>query len=70
MTLFYDRSEISRFLDILFLPGEVRELRIPEAQYGTMSGYFNDKEELLNAAANISGNVPGVYITMNPLLRR
>lgn len=64
----FDIAQIKRALGILTASGEVRELRSPtKTRQGTISGYFNHTEKLAQAAANLSGNVPAVYITINPV---
>ena len=63
----FDSDEIRRALGILTCAGEVRELRSPKTAQGTVSGYFSDSEKLVQAAANLSGNVPAVYLTINPV---
>ncbi len=62
-----DTAEIKRALAILTSSDEVRELRSPKTGQGTISGYFSDSKKLAQAAANLSGNVPAVYITINPV---
>ncbi len=52
---------------ILFRPGQIVELRCPGYQRGTASGYFNDYAKLWAAAQLLSGHVPGVYVTLNPV---
>jgi hypothetical protein len=54
--------------ETLFRPGDVVELRIPDApRKGTVAGYFDDWEKLAKAAALFSGKAPSVYITLNPV---
>jgi P4 family phage/plasmid primase-like protien len=48
------------------LPKETYELRCPNAG-ATISGYFNDFDILAKKASALSGNVPAVYITINPV---
>ena len=47
---------------------QVVELRAPKTRNGTVSGYFDDPEKFAAAAAQLSGNVPGVYFTPNPIV--
>jgi hypothetical protein len=62
----YDPAEIARTLNLLFQPGDVAELRAPQAgEYGTVSGYFDDKNKLAQAAGQWSGKAPGIYATLN-----
>lgn len=65
------KGEMRRALELLFVPGDVIELRIPHAtRYGgTVSGYFSfeEREKLINAAMEYDGKVPGIYITINEI---
>lgn len=47
--------------------GEVTELRILKTSRGTVSGYFDDNEELAENAAKYDGKVPAIYFTLNPV---
>jgi hypothetical protein len=60
-------TEIESVINLLFAPGSVAELRIPNASSGTRSGYFNDWSELARYAALLSGTAPGVFATLNPV---
>ena len=60
-------AQIKRALDILFQPGDVVELRCLNTHKGTISGYFNDFNKLAQEAAKLSGKVPAVYVTLNPV---
>jgi hypothetical protein len=63
-----DRDEIIRALRILHLAGDVVELRMPKSgKLGTQSGYFDDFNLLADEACRLSGTVPGVYVTLNPV---
>ncbi|WP_338819594.1 hypothetical protein MTCOM_10940 [Moorella thermoacetica] len=57
---------IKQALTLLYQPGDVVELRCLNTRRGTISGYFNDFEQLARVAASLSGNVPAVYVTLNP----
>jgi putative DNA primase/helicase len=59
---------IKHFLDTLWLPGEVRELRSPKYnKYGhTLSGYFDSPEALIEAAFDYDSKA-NLYITLNPV---
>lgn len=61
-------NSMLRFLDLLWLPGDVREVRIPKHnKFGhTASGYFNSPEALASAAARWDGRA-NLYITLNPV---
>jgi P4 family phage/plasmid primase-like protien len=61
-------NSISRFLDLIWRPGEVREIRIPKHnKFGhTASGYFDNPIALASAAARWDGRA-NLYITLNPV---
>lgn len=63
----FEPSEARKALNLLYRGDDVVELRIPKTTRGTVSGYFNDMEKLIVAAAEYSGEVPGIYITLNPV---
>ena len=65
----FDREEILRTWHIFRQPGEVLELRIPEAgRYKTISGYFNDPGKLADAVIGLAdGPFPGIYFSVNPV---
>lgn len=52
-------------------PGAVAELRAPKVRRGqyttNASGYFDDPEKLVAAAALIDGTAEGVFVTLNPV---
>ena len=62
---------IGRAMGHLHPPGQVVELRAPNAAVGgrgftpTLSGYFDDAEKMMGCAAGITA--PGVYFTLNPV---
>lgn len=61
------REEVLRACRLLMASGDVHEVRIPKAgRRGTIAGYFNDAERLVEAVLAVDGTVPGVYITLNP----
>src|SRR5687767_739894 len=62
-----DATYIRKVLKLLFEPGDVVELRCLNTRQGTISGYFNDFEKLAKEAAELSGHVPAVYVTLNPV---
>ena len=47
--------------------GSVVELRCLKTRYGTISGYFDDFTKLAENAAELSGEVSAVYVTLNPV---
>ncbi len=61
-------ANIERFLNLLWLPGEVRELRAPQHnKYGqTASGYFDSPQALAKAAVAWDGKA-NLYVTLNPV---
>jgi putative DNA primase/helicase len=64
-----DRPEdVGRFLELIWLRGEVRELRVPRHnRYGqTASGYFSDPTGAAAAAAGFDGRA-NIYVTINPV---
>lgn len=62
------REEIGRTCRLLMAPGDVHEVRILHCgRRGTMSGYFNDHEALVDAVLPLDGTVPAIYITLNPV---
>ena len=65
-----DGTEVIRnALGVVLEPGSVAELRVPNTgNTKTVSGYFDDYDKLAGAAAEWSGQAPGVYITLNPVL--
>ena len=63
----FDADECRRALSILPEPGSVFEIRALGTKKGIISGYFDDREKAVQAVASISGKVPGVYLTLNPV---
>lgn len=61
-------DDAKRFLDQLWQPGDVRELRIPKynAFKSTASGYFTTPEQLA-AAVGAWDRKANVYVTLNPV---
>ena len=62
-----DLAHIQQTLSLILEPGSVAELRVLQTKHGTVSGYFDDFTKLSIEAANCSGKVAGVYITLNPV---
>jgi hypothetical protein len=59
--------EIQRSAELLMGHGQVSEVRIPKTgRNGTISGYFDDPGKIADAVSSFDGNVPGIYITLNP----
>lgn len=64
----FDINQINAAIDIFMRDGDVHELRALKVEKGgTTSGYFDNKDALAQAAANLSGRCAGVYITANPV---
>jgi hypothetical protein len=62
-----DLVMIRQTLTLLRATGAVAELRILHTgRTGTVSGYYDDIDVMAQAAAQWSGRVPGVYVTLNP----
>lgn len=60
--------DFSRFFDLIWMPGDVREVRIPKYnKYGhTASGYFDNPEVLARVTARWDGRT-NLYFTLNPV---
>lgn len=65
-------DDVRRFLALIARPGDVFELRglgkNAEGRPHVTSGYFDDLDALVRAAAERSGKDIGVYVTLNPVL--
>jgi hypothetical protein len=59
-------KELARTVDVLFSPGDVVELRTFK-DGATFSGYFDDHNKLVSAAATYDERGNDVYITLNKL---
>ncbi len=62
----FSSGEIARTLEVLFEPGKVVELRAFKDRT-TVSGYFDDFEELAEQAAKLDSRGFAVYVTLNPV---
>lgn len=61
-------ATIRRALEVVAEPGDVNEIRIPKAgRQRTISGYFDDIDAMAQATAEVDGQFPGVYATLNPV---
>jgi hypothetical protein len=61
-------SAIRAALTTLCPAGEIHELRVPNAgKQRTISGYFSDLDLMAQAAGELSGAHPGIYVTANPV---
>jgi hypothetical protein len=63
------REEIITALRVLYRPDQIIELRIPNVPRGTgtIAGWFDNVEELADAALELNGRVPGLYTTLNEI---
>src|SRR5262249_210445 len=64
-----NRFDIERAINLLTSHEgwtELRVMNVPKA--GTGSGYFdkNNRGKIVNAACELSGKVPAIYVTLNP----
>jgi len=61
-------ADILRYVELLWQPGDVHEVRIPKHnRYGnTASGCFDNPESLARAAAEWDGKA-NLYVTLNPV---
>jgi hypothetical protein len=63
-----DVAEIRRTIALLAETGAMLELHVPKTgRHRTVSDYFSDPAKLAQAAAQWSGQAPGIYITLNPV---
>src|SRR6266481_1915337 len=60
-------ESIKGALSVLFVSGDVIELRILGTRFKTVSGYFNDMDALASVAEGWNGQVPAIYVTLNPI---
>jgi hypothetical protein len=51
---------------LFYVPGAAIELRIPDTNQGTASGYFNDRAKFLSAVQSLVGRGPSTLVTINP----
>lgn len=64
-----DLNQIRQTLSLFLAPDAVVELRIFPKPRFTISGYFDDVDAAVKAAASQSGKAPAVYITVNPAIK-
>lgn len=65
---FEDRvKQIIYALSLLIPRNAIAELRIPRSTEGPQSGIFDEKKKMAETAAGLSSQVPGVYVTINPV---
>ena len=67
MTLEQQRALIKRFFSLVVEQDQIVELRVPKAKGGPLAGLFDDLDAMARTAANLSGRVPGVYFSVNPV---
>jgi hypothetical protein len=62
-----NRPEIERAISLLFLPGDVIEVRTPETRAGVVAGYFDDFPEMATAIAEADAKyrAGGTYYVLN-----
>jgi hypothetical protein len=60
-----DKAEIQRGLETYHRPGDTFEIRILKTRYKTISGYFNDLSNAVDAAISYNGEY-AIYATINP----
>jgi hypothetical protein len=65
----FDISDVREAVGLLLEPNSVAELRVPNTQWHTLSGYFDEHSLLAKAALGLSRKAPGVYVTLNPVRR-
>jgi hypothetical protein len=58
---------IKRVVDLIHEPKSIVELRCLKTRWKTISGYFSEYERLAQEAAELNGQVAGIYIPLNPL---
>ena len=62
-----NRETILQAFDLFVAAGDVVELRAPIRRGRTIAGYFNDRTRFVTEVLRLSGQVPGVYWTENPV---
>lgn len=60
------RTDLERFLELIWRPGDVREVRVIHGPNKTDSGYFDDPTTMAAAVARYDGRT-NVYVTINPV---
>ena len=63
----HDIDQIRESAPLFLEQGGVVELRALRTQQGTISGFFDNVESLVEAAVWCSGQAGGVYVTLNPV---
>lgn len=58
---------IRRSISVLIKDGSIAEIRMPRTERGPQCGLFSDLNALPRAAAEHSGNAPGVFVGLNPV---
>jgi len=58
---------IKATLDLIHVPGDVFEVRVPKTKAGTISGYFNDTGIAAALIAKENGRHQSIYMTVNPI---
>ena len=60
------QKEVLKTFEILAEPGQFTEVRILNTKQGTLSGYYNDVDKLIEHIQRYDGQY-NIYITMNAL---
>ena len=65
-----DLTTIETAMRLYVEPGAIYEVRIPNTSRGTLSGYgdYNNIPTVAKLVAELSGQAPGLYITLNPVM--
>ena len=62
----FEKEEVIETFNLLRNEGEVAEVRIFTDKFGTVSGYFDNPEDLAEAIKPYNGK-DSIYITLNPV---
>ncbi len=60
--------KIRKTLEVLYEPGDVFEIRILNTRSGTVRGCFDDLDAAARSVQTWDGRVPGIYVTLNPVV--
>jgi hypothetical protein len=58
--------DIGRTFDFFHVPGTAIEVRLPESDKGTISGYFDDRDKFVSAVQFSAWRAPSTLVTINP----
>ena len=62
-----DRAQVEEAVRALYKADMVTEVRAFNTARGTVSGYFDDLDVLVDSIAEIGERAPGVFVTLNPV---